>query len=81
MIIRSGSSPSFYFFCRVFAKERNLVVLPDRRVGDRRRRQRATAAVDRRAQDRRGEPVRWLFDDVIIVRDSRRTPTLGPEDS
>ncbi|MEX2016322.1 MAG: hypothetical protein WD873_06755 [Candidatus Hydrogenedentales bacterium] len=74
MIVRRGLSPSFYFFCHVFAKEHNLAVVPDRRVRDRRRRQRATATIDRRALERRGEPVRWPFEDFIIVRDPRRTP-------
>ncbi len=79
MIVRRGLSPSFYFFCHVFAKERNLAVVPDRRVRDRRRRQRATPTIDRRALERRGEPVHWPFEDFIIVRDPRRTPR--PEES
>jgi hypothetical protein len=72
MIVRRGLDPSFYFFCHVFAKEHNLVVVPDRRLNDRRRRQRATPTIDRRAQDRRGEPIRWPSEDFIILRDPRR---------
>ena len=74
MIVRRGLSPAFYFFCHVFAKEHGLAVVPDRRVRDRRRRQRATPTIDRRALERRGEPIRWPFEDFIIVRDPRRTP-------
>ena len=74
MIVRRGLSPSFYFFCHVFAKEHGLTVVPDRRTRNRRRRQRATPTIDRRAQDRRGEPVHWPFEDFIIVRDPRSTP-------
>lgn len=74
MIVRRGLSPSFYFFCHVFAKERGLAIVPDRRTRDRRRRQRATPTIDRRAHDRRGEPVLWPFEDFIIVRDPRQTP-------
>lgn len=72
MIVRRGLSPSFYFFCQVFAKEHNLVVVPDRRAHDRRRRERATPTIDRRAQDRRGEPPRWRSEDFIVLRDPRR---------
>jgi hypothetical protein len=74
MIVRRGLSPSYYFFCRVFAKERNLAVVPDRRMRDRRRHQRATPTIDRRAQDRRGDPVNWPVEDFIVVRDPGRTP-------
>jgi hypothetical protein len=79
MIVRRGLSDAFYFYCHVFAKEHNLAVVPDRRVRDRRRRQRSTPTIDRRAQDRRGEPVRWPLEEFIIVRDPRRTPR--PEES
>ena len=74
MIVRRGLSDAFYFYCHVFAKEHNLAVVPDRRLRERRRRQRATPTIDRRNIDRRGEPVKWPFEDFIIVRDPRRTP-------
>ena len=74
MIVRRGLSDAFYFYCHVFAKERGLTIVPDRRLRDRRRRQRATPTVDRRNLDRRGEPRRWPFEDFIIVRDPRRPP-------
>ena len=79
MIVRRGLSDAFYFYCHVFAKEHNLAVVPDRRVHERRRRQRATPTIDRRAHDRRGDPVKWPSEDFIIVRDPRRTPR--PEES
>jgi hypothetical protein len=78
MIVRRGLSSAFYFFCHVFAKEHGLVVVPDRRLNDRRRRQRATPTIDRRAGDRRGEPVKWPQEEFIIVRDPRRTPRTPP---
>lgn len=36
MIVRRGLSPAFYFFCRVFAKEHGMLVVPDRRANERR---------------------------------------------
>jgi hypothetical protein len=73
MILRGGLSPSFYFFCQVFAKEHGLTAVPDRRTRDRRHAQRTTPTFDRRAQERRGELVRWPLEDFIIVRDKRYT--------
>lgn len=74
MIVRRGLSDAFYFFCHVFAKEHGLKVIPDRRVHDRRRRQRATPTIDRRHVDRRDGQMKWPAEDFIIVRDPRRTP-------
>jgi hypothetical protein len=74
MIVRRGLSPAFYFYCHVFAKEHGFAVVPDRRLRDRRRRQRSTPTIDRRnLEERRGEPVRWRHEDFIIAPDPRRT--------
>ena len=71
MIVRGGLSPTFYFFCNVFAKERGMELVPDRRATERRRRQRATASIDRRQNDRRQHSSHWPHEDFIIVRDPR----------
>ena len=73
MIVRRGLSPAFYFFCNVFAKEHDMKLVPDRRVNERRRWQRATPPSDRRQNDRRSNAAPWPKEDFIIVRDPRRT--------
>ena len=74
MIVRRGMSPAFYFFCRLFANENGLHVVPDRRAADRRYRQRATPSIDRRRFDRRMAENQWVKEDFLVVRD----PTKGP---
>lgn len=78
MILRRGLSSAFYFFCHVFAKEHGLAVVPDRRLNERRRWQRATPTIDRRAADRRGERAKWPQEDFIIVPDPRQKPRTPP---
>ena len=68
MIVRAGLSPAFYFFCQVFAKERRLKLVPDRRMGDRRHRQRPEAGTDRRQSDRRMAGSIWTKEDFVVVR-------------
>jgi hypothetical protein len=53
LVVRPGMSPAFHFFCQIYANERGLKVVSDRRAKDRRRRQRAVASTDRRRNDRR----------------------------
>jgi len=72
MIVRSGMSPAFYFFCRLFANEHGLHVVPDRRAVDRRHRQRATPSIDRRRFDRRTAENQWVKEDFLVVRDPRK---------
>ncbi len=67
MIVRGGLSPAYYFFCRVFAKEHNLEVIPDRRMNDRRRLENSTT-VDRRHGERRSGVDRLSSQDFIVVR-------------
>jgi len=71
MIVRRGMSPAFYFFCRLFANENGLHVVPDRRAADRRLRQRAAASIDRRRFDRRKAESQWMKEDFLVVRDPR----------
>jgi hypothetical protein len=73
LIVRRGLSPAFYFFCDVFARERGLQLVPDRRAKERRRHQRATASIDRRQHDRRQLFSQWSKEDFIVVRDPRRS--------
>jgi hypothetical protein len=77
MIVRRGLSPAFYFFCRLFAKENGLTVVPDRREGDRRHRQRPTPTIDRRRFDRRLAENRLVKEDFLIVRDPRKGAREG----
>ena len=53
LVVRRGMSPAFYFFCRIFAGERRLLMVEDRRVRNRRLRQRPTPSTDRREYDER----------------------------
>lgn len=69
LIVKRGLSPAYYFFCGVFAKERGLEVVPDRRVAERRRWQRDTPPTDRRSIDRRRE--NWPSNEFTVVRDPR----------
>ena len=78
MIVRRGLSPAFYFFCNIFATERGMKLVPDRRVKERRRWQRAAPASDRRRNDRRSNAAPWPKEDFIIVRDRSRTPGSKP---
>ena len=69
LIVRKGLRPEFYFFCNMFARERGLMMVLDRRRTDRRRRQRPTASIDRRSHERRGLETNALDrDDFCIVR-------------
>lgn len=81
MIVRRGMSPAFYFFCRLFASENSLHVVPDRRAADRRRRQRATPSIDRRRFDRRMAENQWMKEDFLVVRDPRKGPREGGDRS
>jgi hypothetical protein len=72
LIVKRGLSPAYYFFCGVFAKERGLEVVPDRRVAERRRWQRETPRADRRTDDRRRED--WPNKEFAVVRDPRQAP-------
>ena len=72
MIVRRGMSPAFYLFCRLFANENGLKVVPDRREADRRHRQRDTPSIDRRRFDRRLAENQWAREDFLIVRDPRK---------
>ena len=78
LIVRGGLSPAFYFFCDVFARERGLRLVPDRREKERRRHQRATASIDRRQDARRQRFSQWLKEDFIVVRNPRH-PSRTPE--
>jgi len=80
MIVRTGLSPAFYFYCQVFATERRLQLVPDRRAGDRRHRQRPEASMDRRRSDRRTTGGRWLKEDFVIVR-TQSNAASGPVES
>jgi len=72
MIVRAGLSPAFYFFCQVFAKERRLQFVSDRRVNDRRHAQRPEPGLDRRQLDRRmAENSGFQEDFRVVRRDSR----------
>ena len=53
LIVRSGMSPAFHFFCEILANQRGCEMVEDRRQGDRRRRQGETAAERRLHNDRR----------------------------
>jgi hypothetical protein len=81
MIVRRGMSPAYYFFCRLFAQENGLKVMPDRRAADRRRRQRPTASIDRRRLDRRKADNHFVRQDFLIVRHSRSTAGTEPRHS
>ncbi|MEX2016326.1 MAG: hypothetical protein WD873_06775 [Candidatus Hydrogenedentales bacterium] len=70
LIVRPGLSSAFYFFCDVFARERGLRLVPDRRAKERRRHQRATS-IDRRQHDRRQRFSQWSKEDFIVVRNPR----------
>lgn len=72
LIVKRGLSPAYYFFCGVFAKERGLEVVPDRRVNERRRWQRELPPGDRRANDRRRE--NWPNSEFTVVGEPRETP-------
>ena len=78
LIVKRGLSPAYYFFSGVFAKERGLEVVPDRRVDERRRWQRETP-LDCRHLDRR-RTATWPKEDFIVVRNPGATPT-EPEPS
>lgn len=87
LIVRRGLPEEYYRFLRIFAIERGVDVIVDRR-GSERRRAAAPVADDRRRQERRGPPPRtWESADYIVVRPeappataSAPTPTkpLGP---
>ena len=67
LVVRKGLSPAYYFFCKMFAQERGLVMVLDRRRESRRRRQRPTPSIDRRAEDRR-KPESTLDEvDFVVV--------------
>jgi hypothetical protein len=75
LIVRRNLSPAFYFYCRMFAKENGVTVVPDRRVNDRRRRQRATPTIDRRNFDRRDPSSDgWQGGEFMILRAKPRRP-------
>ena len=80
LVVRRGLSPAFYFFCQLFAKENQLVVVPDRRQKSRRRRQRPCPTTDRRqSYDRRGAgPIEVQRQDFWVVR--RKRPMDGALD-
>jgi hypothetical protein len=66
LIVRKGLSPAYYFFCKMFAQERGLTMVLDRRRESRRRRQRPTPSIDRRSEDRR-KPESILDKDEFVV--------------
>jgi hypothetical protein len=68
LVVRKGLSPAYYFFCKMFAQERGLVMVLDRRRESRRRRQRPTASIDRRAEDRRKPESTLDKDDFVVVK-------------
>lgn len=72
LIVKRGLSPAYYFFCGVFAKERGLEVVPDRRVNERRRWQRELPPDDRRSNDRRRES--WPNNEFTVVSAPQDTP-------
>ena len=79
LVVRKGLSPAFYFFCKMFAQERGLEMVLDRRRDERRRRQRPTASIDRRAQERRGAESNALEkDDFCVVKGQRTSPSDEP---
>lgn len=79
LIVRRGLSPAFYFFCQTFAREHGLIVVPDRRAKDRRRRQKACASIERRSDDRRRPNSNELEkNEFLVVRGKRSLPRLEP---
>lgn len=70
LVVRKGLSPAYYFFCKMFAQERGLTMVLDRRRESRRRRQRATPTIDRRAEDRRRPESSLDKDDFVVVKAS-----------
>jgi len=68
LIVRRGLAPSYYEFLKVFAAERHLKVVVDRRKADRRSARQAVEQ-ERRQQDRRGAPPStWYAGDFVVVR-------------
>lgn len=68
LIVRRGLAPSYYEFLKVFAAERHLKVILDRRKADRRR-ARLPVEDERRQLDRRGPaPRTWKAGDFVVVR-------------
>ena len=56
LVVRRGLGLAYYFYLSVFARENNLNLLVDRRIGERRSGSKSSA-VERRASDRRRESV------------------------
>ena len=78
LVVRRGMSPAFYFFCSMFAKERGLAVVEDRRKKDRRRRQRPTPSTDRRTYAERRAASRQTKEDFWVVRGTREEDVVAP---
>jgi hypothetical protein len=78
LIVRKGLSPAYYFFCKMFAQERGLDMVLDRRREPRRRKQRPTPTIDRRAADRRNPESNLDKDDFCVVKETKtRNKKLG----
>jgi len=68
LIVRRGLAPSYYEFLKVFAAERHLKIIVDRRKADRRSARRPIEQ-ERRQADRRGPPpTTWRAGDFVVVR-------------
>jgi hypothetical protein len=69
LIVRRGLAPSYYQFLKVFAAERQLDVILDRRKADRRN-ARQPVEQERRQNDRRGPPPStWYAGDFVVVKE------------
>ncbi len=68
IIVRRGLPDDYYRFLRIFAPERGLEIIVDRRHVERRH-QAASVIEERRRQDRRGTaPQSWDRADFVVVR-------------
>jgi hypothetical protein len=71
VIVRRGLSEWYYRFLRVFAVNRGLDIIVDRRAGERRQIPRSSPE-DRRSRDRRGPtPPTWTKADFIVLKRDR----------
>jgi hypothetical protein len=74
LIVRRGLAPSYYQFLKVFAAERQLQVIVDRRTAERRSARQPVGA-ERRRQNRRGAPPStWYAGDFVVVKGGEREP-------
>jgi hypothetical protein len=69
LVVRLGMSPAFHFFCRIFAREHHLKVVPDRRATDRRDRERPCPSTERRLTDRRRRALEGVVDFWVVRGD------------